>query len=158
MATVGEAARRASRQSEDAGSQPRPGVTEARNDVVLWGRLSAPADERELPSGDVIVTMRVVVERPTAPPRSAGSGAARRRATDGKVRPPGVDTIDVVCWSASTRRAALRLGGGEQIEVEGALRRRFFAGAAGRQSRYEVEAARVRRRGGRRRKGASTDT
>ncbi|MDN5778682.1 MAG: single-stranded DNA-binding protein [Humibacillus sp.] len=131
-----------------------------RNEVVLWGRLSAPAERRELPSGDVIVTLRVVVERPTASSRSARSvpGSVRRRTTGGKVRPPGVDTIDVVCWSASTRRAALRLGGGEQIEVEGALRRRFFAGAAGRQSRYEVEAAQVRRRGGRRRKGTSTDT
>ena len=158
MATVGQTARRASTQSEDAGSPPEPDATEARNEVVLWGRLSAPAEQRELPSGDVIVTMRVVVERPTSSPRSAGSGSARRRTTDGKVRPPGVDTIDVVCWSASTRRAALRLGGGEQIEVEGALRRRFFAGATGRQSRYEVEAARVRRRGGRRRKGAPTDT
>lgn len=156
MATVGQTVRRASAQSEDAGSQPEPDTTPARNEVVLWGRLSAPAEQRELPSGDVIVTLRVVVERPTGLPRSAGS--ARRRTTDGKARPPGVDTIDVVCWSASTRRAALRLGAGEQIEVDGALRRRFFAGAAGRQSRYEVEAARVRRRGGRRRKEASTDT
>lgn len=148
MATVGQTVRRASTQSDDAGSQSEPDLGEARNDVVLWGRLSAPAEQRELPSGDVIVTLRVVVERPP------GTGTTRRRSPDGKVRPPGVDTIDVVCWSASTRRVALRLDGGEQIEVEGALRRRFFAGASGRQSRYEVEAAQVRRRGGRRRKGA----
>lgn len=153
MSTVGQTARRASTQREDAGSQPEPDLTEARNEVMLWGRLSAPAEQRELPSGDVIVTLRVVVDRPTGSARSAGSGTTRR-SSDGKVRPPGVDTIDVVCWSASTRRVALRLGGGEQIEVEGALRRRFFLGASGRQSRYEVEAARVRRRTGRRRGGA----
>ena len=154
MATEGQTARRASRQSADAGSQPEPDTAAARNEVVLWGRLSAPAEQRELPSGDVIVTLRVVVDRPTGPSRSTGSSATRRSTSDGKVRSPGVDTIDVVCWSASTRRVALRLGGGEQIEVEGALRRRFFAAAAGRQSRYEVEATRMRRRGGRRQNGA----
>ena len=154
MASEGQTARRASRQSTDAGPPPEADTAAVRNEVVLWGRLSAPAEQRELPSGDVIVTLRVVVDRPTGPSRSTGSSATRRRSPDGKVRSPGVDTIDVVCWSASTRRVALRLGGGEQIEVEGALRRRFFAAAAGRQSRYEVEAARVRRRGGRRRKGA----
>ncbi|OFE17655.1 hypothetical protein BA895_15090 [Humibacillus sp. DSM 29435] len=125
-----------------------------RNEVVLWGRLSAPAEQRELPSGDVIVTLRVVVARPAGPRRSSGSSTSRDSSPDSKVRSPGVDTIDVVCWSASTRRVALRLVGGEQIEVEGALRRRFFAAAAGRQSRYEVEATRVRRRGGRRRTSA----
>ncbi len=153
MATV-QTTQRASRQRADAGSQSAPDLAEARNEVVLWGRLSAPAEQRELPSGDVIVTLRVVVDRPTGRPRATGSGTPRRNSPDGKGRSPGVDTIDVVCWSASTRRVALRLGGGEQIEVEGALRRRFFAAAAGRQSRYEVEAARVRRRDGRRRKGA----
>ena len=154
MASEGQTAQRAGRQSADAGPPPAADTAAVRNEVVLWGRLSAPAEQRELPSGDLIVTLRVVVDRPTGPPRSTGSGATRRRSPDGKVRPPGVDTIDVVCWSASTRRVALRLVGGEQIEVEGALRRRFFAAGAGRQSRYEVEAARVRRRGGRRPKGA----
>lgn len=116
---------------------------EARNEVVLWGRLSAPAEQRELPSGDVIVTLRVVVRRTGRAPR-------RRPPVDGTARPPGVDTIDIVCWSALTRRAALRLREGEEVEVEGALRRRFFGGPGGRQSRYEVEALALRRRGGRR--------
>lgn len=162
MATAGQKARPASTRDEDAGSAPAspsgPDGEAARNEVVLWGRLSAPAEERELPSGDVIVTLRVVVDRPTGSLRAPGSGPTPRSGAGGRPRPPGVDTIDVVCWSASTRRASLRLAGGEQIEVEGALRRRFFAGASGRQSRYEVEAARVRRRGGRRRKGACGDT
>ncbi len=65
----------------------------------------------------------------------------------------GVDTIDVVCWTALTRRAALRLRSGEIVTIEGALRRRFFGGPAGRQSRYEVEAAALRRVGGRARRG-----
>jgi single-strand DNA-binding protein len=39
----------------------------------------------------------------------------------------------------------MRLRVDDLVEVEGALRRRFFGGPAGRQSRYEVEAAALRR-------------
>ena len=35
-----------------------------RNDVVLRGRLSAPAEVRTLPSGDTLVSFRLVVRRP----------------------------------------------------------------------------------------------
>jgi single-strand DNA-binding protein len=109
----------------------------ARNDVALCGRLSAAAEERVLPSGDTIVTLRIVIPRL----------GTRRRASvrEGEPRPRQADTIDVVCWSARTRRAALRLAAGVTIVVEGALRRRFFATPGGRQSRYEVEARTVRR-------------
>jgi single-strand DNA-binding protein len=108
-----------------------------RNEVVLGGRVAAPAEERELPSGDRIATLRVVVPR-TDPPRHRKDAAdAPRRAA--------VDTIDVVCWTATTRRTAMRLRSGDVVDVEGALRRRFFGGAGGRQSRYEVEARALRR-------------
>ncbi len=112
-------------------------ITEAVNEVTLRGRLAAAAEERELPSGDRIVTLRIVVPREGGPVRRKSADGARRRAT--------VDTIDVVCWSALTRRAALRLRPDDQVAVEGALRRRFFGGSAGPQSRYEVEAVKVRR-------------
>ena len=115
---------------------------DVRNEVRLCGRLSAPAEERTLPSGDVIVTLRIVIPRPS-PTRRTGS-------VEGESRSGQVDTIDVVCWSAATRRAALRLEAGATIEIDGALRRRFFATPAGRQSRYEVEAQTVRRPGRRR--------
>ncbi len=117
----------------------RAGTTPALNEVALRGRASAPGEERTLPSGDVIVTLRVVVPRD-------GSTAARRPPSAGReARRAAVDTIDVVCWTARTRRVALRLAAGDGVEVEGALRRRFYGGPGGRQSRYEVEAARVRR-------------
>ncbi|WP_353355860.1 single-stranded DNA-binding protein [Intrasporangium sp. DVR] len=103
----------------------------------LCGRLSAAAEERVLPSGDTLVTLRVVVPRLDST-RRAGPGEGER--------PQGrVDTIDVVCWGARTRRTALRLDPGVTIEVEGSLRRRFFATPKGRQSRYEVEAKALRR-------------
>jgi single-strand DNA-binding protein len=110
--------------------------------VALTGRLAAQAEERELPSGDHIATLRVVVPRePAAARRRAVAADNPKRAT--------VDTIDVVCWTAGTRRTAMRLRTGDQIEVEGALRRRFFGGPTGRHSRYEVEAVTLRRVSGR---------
>ncbi|HLT83709.1 MAG TPA: single-stranded DNA-binding protein [Phototrophicaceae bacterium] len=98
------------------------------NAVSLVGRVSGEVEERELPSGDRLSTFRLVVPRP-----DAGEGRAR------------VDTIDVACWSGRTRRVAGRVGQGSVVAVEGALRRRFFATGAGRASRYEVEAQRLRR-------------
>jgi single-strand DNA-binding protein len=136
--------------AEAVGSADRSEVV-ARNEVLIAGRLAAAAEERVLPSGDPIATLRVIV------PRRAQAGGTMRRATGrgtsgrSPESPRGatVDTIDVVCWTAGTRRAALRLPAGVTVEVAGALRRRFFGGPTGRQSRYEVEASSVRRvRGG----------
>jgi single-strand DNA-binding protein len=116
----------------------------ARNEVFLSGRLSAPAEERILPSGDTLVTLRLVV--PRVGPRRAGRTGAGTTASKGSAETGArVDTIDVVCWTARTRKAAMRLKAGVSIEVEGALRRRFFGTPGGRQSRYEVEAAALRR-------------
>lgn len=98
------------------------------NTVHLVGRVAAAGEPRELPSGDVVVMLRVVVPRP-----------ARR--TNGA----SVDTIDVACWSARVRRAALRCAVGDHVEVDGALRRRFFRAGGAVASRYEVEATTVRR-------------
>ncbi|QGN57310.1 single-stranded DNA-binding protein [Nostocoides sp. HKS02] len=98
------------------------------NEVRLVGRVSAAAEERELPSGDLMVALRVVV------PRSGGGTSSTR-----------VDTVDVACWSARTRRSARNLEPGARIEVRGALRRRFYRAGAATLSRYEVEATSVSR-------------
>jgi single-strand DNA-binding protein len=108
------------------------------NEVHLTGRVSGEPTERELPSGDRLVQLRVVVPRPARRARSRDSaeaaGGARRQ----------VDTIDVACWTARTRAGALRLTDGSGVQVEGALRRRFFRTGAGAASRYEVEARALR--------------
>lgn len=109
-------------------------VAEGTNEVRLVGHVSGEVQERTLPSGDPLVTFRLVVPRPER--RGAGSGAR-----------PGVDTLDVACWSGRTRASAARLTEGQVVEVEGAVRRRFFSAGPGRVSRYEIEARRVRRAG-----------
>ena len=99
-----------------------PAVDETVNEVRLRGRWTA-ATERELPSGDGLVTARLVVARPGQ----------------------GVDTIDCALWPAGLRRRALKLPDGSLVEVEGSLRRRFWRTPTGAASRYEVEVAALRR-------------
>lgn len=106
----------------------------ARNEVVLVGRVSGEPEERELPSGDVLVSFRVVVARPPG-----------RRPTAPGRRAPTIDTLDCVAWSAGARRTARALAEGDVVEVEGALRRRFWRAAVGSASRTEVEATSLRR-------------
>ncbi len=105
------------------------------NLVTLVGRVSAAPERRTMPSGDELVTLRLVVDR--AAPSSGGKRT--------------VDVIDVACWSKRTQRTTRGLAPGDALRVEGSLRRRFFATGAGRASRYEVEAdrlVRLSRRGG----------
>lgn len=92
------------------------------NEVRLVGRWQG-TDERELPSGDVVVTGHVVVRR----------------------RDGGVDALDCAVWPAALRRKVLRWPEGVEVEVLGSLRRRFFRTPAGAASRYEVHVARIRR-------------
>ena len=119
-----------------------PGTEQARNEVVLVGRVSGEPQERELPSGDALVSWRLVVPRP----------APRRPPPDG-VRPPTIDTLDCVVWTAALRRTARGLADGDVVAVEGALRRRFWRAGAAAASRCEVEASAVKRLGPRRSSG-----
>lgn len=109
-------------------------VATARNEVVLVGRVSGEPEERELPSGDVLVAWRVVVDRP-----------APRRAPPSGVRRPTIDTLDCVAWTAAVRRVARGLTDGDVVAVEGALRRRFWRAGPAAASRTEVEVETVRR-------------
>lgn len=107
---------------------PTPTSETGQNVVVLQGRVSGEPFETELPSGDSVVALRLVVPR----------GAKERK-------PPYVDTIDCSAWSARLRRSALSWREGDVVLVEGMLRRRFWRGNQGAQSRYEVEISRARR-------------
>ena len=93
------------------------------NHCTFQGRLSTAAEERTLPSGDVIVTFRLIVPRD---------------------EPGRVDTIDCQVQSAALRRRMLRMEPGTGLHIEGALRRRFWRSAHGPASRFEIAVTTVR--------------
>lgn len=94
------------------------------NAVRLSGRVSAAPEARMLPSGDEVVSFRLVVPR---------SPAALRRS---KLR---VDTIECSAWTARLRRSVRRLEAGDAVTVTGELRRRFTRGASGPTSWVNVD-------------------
>jgi len=94
------------------------------NDVVLRGRVSQEAIEKELPSGDKVVEFRLIVTRD---------------------KQSGVDTLDIASWSAKSRRTALSLTPDEWIEVSGSIHRRFWSSPSGLASRWQVEALEISR-------------
>lgn len=101
------------------------------NSVRLVGRLGGEATETVLPSGSVISAFRVVIARP--PDHESGQK---------------VDALECTAWSGRVRRSARTWRKGDLVEVEGAIRRRFFSTPSGRASRVEIEvsSARVVRR------------
>ena len=107
---------------------------EACNEVALVGRVSRPAEERTLPSGDVLLTWSVVVDRPP-----------QRRPVPEGGRAVTIDTIDCVAWGGAVRRTASGFAAGDVVRVEGALRRRFWRAGGGATSRCEVEVSSTRR-------------
>lgn len=106
-------------------------AVEQANSVRLVGRLGAEATETTLPSGSVVASFRVVIDRP--PQHESGQR---------------VDALECTAWTSRVRRSARSWRKGDLVEVEGAIRRRFFATATGRASRVEIEvsAARMVRR------------
>jgi single-strand DNA-binding protein len=98
------------------------------NAVQLRGRLSVGPREIALPSGDRVLSLRLIVPRPEQ--------ARRGTAT--------VDTIEVAVWRAGLQRSVRTWRADDIVEIEGAIRRRFFRGGAGTQSRVEVEMERGR--------------
>jgi len=114
-----------SSRSAHPGAAPGPAHV---NTVCLLGRLAADPEPRDLPSGDLLLTFRVVVDR-------ADTGDTRRQ----------VDTIDCAAWSGRVQRTVRSWSAGDVVSVEGHLRRRFRRSPAGAVSRVEVEVTRARR-------------
>ena len=120
-----------SRRGEPGGSPPGD-----RNEILLVGRLAGEPTERELPTGDRLLSWRVVVAR------DGGAQVARGIAERSRQR---VDTIDCSTVRKQVARAVARWSPGDHIEVTGALRRRFWRNAQGLSSRYEVDVVAARR-------------
>jgi single-strand DNA-binding protein len=94
------------------------------NEIKIIGRFSGPACEKELPSGEKVVELRLIVTRDDR---------------------EGVDTISVAVWKSMLRRRALSLQNDQWIVVAGVLRRRFWKSPTGLASRYQVEARELAR-------------
>jgi single-strand DNA-binding protein len=101
------------------------------NEVHLVGRVAAAGESRTLPSGDAVTVLRVVVARPETSRRGP--------------RTPTVDTVECAIWTARLRQRAVALPAGTMVEIDGALRRRFWRTPGGPASRYEVEVTSLRR-------------
>ncbi|MET1132703.1 MAG: single-stranded DNA-binding protein [Aeromicrobium sp.] len=99
-------------------------MNDADNQVLLRGRVADAAETRTLPSGDELVSFRLIVER---------SAAARRRSRQ------LVDTFDCSAWTSRLRGKALRLSAGDRVEVSGELRRLFSSKGGGVSSRVYVD-------------------
>jgi single-strand DNA-binding protein len=93
------------------------------NEVRLVGRLSADPAQVSLPSGDVLWTFRLVVER-----SGAGTGRGQQ-----------FDTLDCAVWGGRVKRSVPSWSQGDLVEVTGAIRRRFYAAGEAKVSRYQVE-------------------
>jgi len=98
---------------------------EVDNWVFLRGRLADEPVARELPSGDVLTVFRLTVARP--------SGERGR-----------VDSLECSTVRPRARRSLERAGIGEQLEVTGSLRRRFWRTPSGPASRYAVDVETVK--------------
>lgn len=104
--------------------------------MFLRGRLAEAAQQRELPSGDVLISFRLTVARPPG---------ERAR----------VDSIECVTTRPAARRTLERAQAGEELELTGSLRRRFWRSPGGTASRYSVDVASIRLNRSGRRAGAS---
>jgi single-strand DNA-binding protein len=89
------------------------------NVAVLKGRLSRPAAERVLPSGDRIINLEVSVQEDGRP----------------------TDTVPVAWFDAPPSAAGLDVGA--EVVIVGRVRRRFFKASGSTQSRTEVVAETV---------------
>ncbi|MFG1700157.1 single-stranded DNA-binding protein [Nonomuraea sp. NPDC049309] len=97
-----------------------------RNEVLLVGRLSAPAEEHPLPSGDTATKWRIIVRRRHRP------GAAL------------TDSIPCVTFDPETAAVVRALKPRDYMEVTGEFRCRVFGPTAAKIWRYEVEVSSVR--------------
>jgi single-strand DNA-binding protein len=97
----------------------------AKNEVHLIGRVSSIIGERRLPSGDEVSEFRIVID-------------------NGSKRAP-IDTIDIAVWKSVLRRRIKSMEMNEWVDIKGSVRRRFWQGATGIASRWQVEAHEIKR-------------
>ena len=93
--------------------------TDVLNEVVLRGRVSSEPQVRDLPSGTTLVSFRLVMGRDRTPMTVSSKQVS--------------DWVECAAWGARVRKQAGGWRDGDQVEVRGALRRRYYR--AGEQAR-----------------------
>jgi single-strand DNA-binding protein len=108
-----------------------PATPQSDNHVFLRGRLADCPVLRDLPSGDVLVVFRLTVARPPSEQRGR------------------VDSLECASVTPRVHKVLARTEPGQQLEVSGSLRRRFWRTPTGPASRYAVDvtSAKVSRAG-----------
>jgi single-strand DNA-binding protein len=107
--------------------------TKTTSRVEVIGRLGARHQTRELPSGDVITTFTVIVDR------VAGKAAGGERSGS------RVDSIACVTGKARVRDAVEKWEPGTVVEIDGSLRRRFWRSPGGLGSAMDADVRAMRR-------------
>jgi len=82
------------------------------NEVLLRGRVSSEPQERQLPSGSVLISFRLVLARERTPMTAASKQVS--------------DWVECSAWGARVRKQAGSWREGDQVEVRGSLRRRYL--------------------------------
>ena len=108
-------------------------IGELVNEVRIRGRVSGAPRHKQLPSGDEVVSIRVVVPRPEGA-RVGGSGKS-----------VSVDTFECVAWTRRPQSVMTRLSGDEHVLVTGALRRRYWRAGGAVASMVEIEVVQLKR-------------
>lgn len=98
-----------------------------RNHVMLVGKLSGAPEEKMLPSGDTLLSWRLVIRR-----------------KPGRRRSSPVDSLPCVTFDQDTADAVLAMRSGDYMEVQGSLRCRIFGPPKAKIWRYDVEASAAR--------------
>lgn len=124
--------------SENRDGNTNDATVEDRNEITITGRLSADADVKDLPSGDVLVLLKVVVRRAEGNrvdslPVVVGPGPEERRPRNA-IQP-----------ARRTVTRATRLSEGDRVTVQGWLKRHFWDAGGARRSRLQVVATEVKR-------------
>jgi len=133
------------------------------NQVILQGRVSGVVTSKKLPSGDLVVQFRLIVDRVNSglsrkvkesKSRNASKSKKDKNVKSGKVGKGGsssktgnksiskreVDTLDIGVWRKDLQKKSLTLVAEQFVNVKGAIRRSFWSTPNGLASRYQIEA------------------
>lgn len=120
-----------------------------RNTIAIVGDLLGPVEPRVRADGHEVLSFRVSVRLPVTEAGAAAAAGERRDAGAGPRRestPPGRrDVLDCVVATPILRRRLEQYQPGDVVEVDGALRHRFWNASGRVQSRYEIDVQRLKR-------------